>query len=303
MYDTELKIYIDGSALTNPGTSVGCAGIIKYPESLNLPNKEIRWPYKIGTSGSMELLALVNALKWINKNTEILLKEEINSVSIFSDSEYVVNGATNWIFKWSDPWNKNKWKKSDGGSVRHKGLWKDFLRERKKLPFRPNVEWIEGKSIQITKDADKAAKKAARSINKKPNFDQTFFKIRRSLLGKKSELKLLSEVDQTHLIRVCSHGVVGKGKSSEYEVRFEIIKGNSIEGRFKAFTSQKIGFENIDGGNYYYATFNSDENLPWITEIKEIEKEDLKKIKKRVQLILLDNIKEKSKVKLNLGIV
>jgi hypothetical protein len=200
--------------------------------------------------------------------------------------EYVVNGATSWIFYWSNPFNKEKWKKADGGTVKHKGLWKDFLREKNKLKFSLSIEWIKGKSTQETKDVDKLAKKAAKSIIKKPNFGHVVFKIRRSLLGRGSGLNLLSEIGQTHLIRVCSHGPVSRKKGSEYEVRCEIIKENSIEGRFKAFTSQEIGYGNINGGHYYYATVNNDEKLPWITEVEEVSEKELILIKKRVDFIL-----------------
>ncbi len=285
MEDYIVEIYIDGSALTNPGAFVGCAGIIKYPESSNSPDKELRWSYSMGTSGNMELLALVNALKWVNKNAESLVKKGITDIHILSDSAYVVEGATRQVYYWSNSFSKNKWKKADGGSVKHQRVWKDFLRERKKLQFNLNIEWIEGKSTQETRDVDKVAKKAAKGIVKKPNFDYVPLKIGRSLLGKGSKLELLSDIGQTHLIRVCAHGSINRKKDSEHEVRFEIIKSDHIEGRFKAFTSQKTGFRNIDRGHYYYATVDDNEDLPWITEIKEINGAELEAIKKRVESI------------------
>lgn len=248
MQDNELEIYIDGSAITNPGKLVGCAGIIKYPDYLNLPNKKLRWSYKIGTIGDMELLALVNALKWVNKNTEELLKKEVSSASILSDSQYIVNGATKWVYTWANPMNKSKWKKADGGTVKHEKIWKEYLRERSKCRFRITIEWVEGKSSQETKDVDKSAKKAAKSFIKKPNFEHLPYKQGRSLLGKKSKLELFSDVGRTHLIRPYSHCMVSRKKGSEYEVRFEVIESDCIKGRYKAFTSQEMGIENIDRG-------------------------------------------------------
>lgn len=286
MLENQIEIYIDGSAITNPGSLVGCAGIVYYPESLNLPSKELRWSYSSGGIGAMETLALVNALKWINKNEQHLHDHEIGSVSIFSDSQYVVSAATSWIYKWSDPWNKNKWKKSDGGTVRNQGLWKEYLRVIKKIRFNINIEKIEGKSSEETKAVDKAAKKAAKSLVKKPNFEQMPYKQGRSLLGKKSRLIPFNEIGETHLIRIYSHSLVSRKRDSEYEVRFEVIKDDHIGGRFKAFTSQEIGFRNIDRGHYYYATFSDNEAMPVITEIKEVGEKELESLKEKVKYIL-----------------
>lgn len=286
MLENEVEIYVDGSAITNPGSLVGCAGIVCYPKSLNLPSKELRWPYSSGGIGAMETLAVVNALKWINKNEQYLHDHEIDSISIFSDSQYVVSAANVWVYKWSDPWSKNKWKKSNGGTVRNQGLWKEYLRERKKISFNINIEKIEGKSTQETKAVDKAAKKAARSLVKKPNFEQMPYKQGRSLLGKKSRLISFDETGETLLIRVYSHALVSRKKDSEYEVRFEVIKDKNIEGRFKAFTSQDIGFQNIDRGHYYHATFSDDKIMPTIIEVKEIEETELELLKEKVKCIL-----------------
>lgn len=281
-----MEIYIDGSAFTNPGSLVGCAGIIKYPDYLNLPNKKLWWSYKIGAIGCMELLALVNAIKWINKNTEDLLENKIASVSIFSDSQYVVNGATSWINYWSNPWNKDKWKKKDGGTVKYEKIWREYLREKNKCRFQINIEWVEGKSTQETKDVDKFAKKAAKSLIKKPNFEYIPFKQGRSLLGKSSKLELFNDVGRTHLIFVNSHGMVSRKKGSECEVRFEIIGNEYIKGRYRAFTSQEVNSKCIDRGGYYYATFNDNTDLPWIIEIKNVSETELASIKERVKLIL-----------------
>lgn len=285
MSDNELKIYIDGSAITNPGTLVGCAGIVCYPESLNLPNKELCWPYSIGAIGGMEILALVNALKWINKNEQYLTDNGIGSILILSDSQYVVSVVNAWIYNWSNPWNKNKWKKSDGGTVRNQALLKDYLRERKKIRFDLSIEKIKGKSTQETNDVDKVAKKASRSIIKKPNFDQMPYKQGRSLLGKESKMIPFTEFGKVHLIRVYSHGMINRQKNTEYEIRFEIIKDDCVEGRYKAFTSQEIGFGNIDRGHYYYATFSDNKILPFITKIENIDEEQLKIIKEKVRNI------------------
>ncbi len=289
MFEEDFVIYVDGSALTNPGSLVGCAGVIVYPKELNLPNKELKWPYSTGTSGSMEIFALVNALKWIEKNINHLQENEVGVALILSDSQYVVNAANKWVYRWSDPWNKNKWKTANGGTVKNQDLWKEYLRARKRLNqlrFEISIEWFKGKSTQETKRVDKLAKSAAQSAAKRPNFNQIPYKQGRFLLGKDSTLGLISEVGQTHLIRVGSHSMVGRKKSDDYQVRFEVIGNNSIEGRFLAYTDQATGFSSIDRGNYYYATFADNVEHPWIEKVEKIEGDELKSIKKRVKDIL-----------------
>ncbi len=52
-----LKIYIDGSALQNPGGAGGLAGIVVYPDDWNLPNEHIfEIGYQATTNQRMELL-------------------------------------------------------------------------------------------------------------------------------------------------------------------------------------------------------------------------------------------------------
>jgi len=65
----DLIINTDGSAITNPGSCVVCAGVITYPEYCNLEPEEISWSYNVGTSNDMEIASIVNALKWINTNS------------------------------------------------------------------------------------------------------------------------------------------------------------------------------------------------------------------------------------------
>lgn len=287
MLDDEdgLVVYIDGSAITNPGEMVGCAMIVVYPSFLKLPNKEIKFPYSGGTSGAMELQALVNALKWINRNTEELSQLSIASITILSDSRYVVDSANNSVYRWAKPFGKDKWKTRDGYDVKHQGLWKDYIREKKKLKFRFNLDWVEGKSSEETKMVDKAAKKAAKSVSKLVNFNLNPYKQGNFLLGKESRFILFTEVGQQHLIRVGSHTSLGKRRDSDYEVRFEVVKEKTIEGKYKAATSQEIGHGIIDRGNYYHVIFSDDTKPPRIIAARKVEEPELSSVKALVNLI------------------
>ena len=58
----------------------------------------------------MELRAVIEALN--------ILKEPCQ-ITLYSDSQYMKNGITKWIFNWK----KNNWKSSQGKPVKNQDLW------------------------------------------------------------------------------------------------------------------------------------------------------------------------------------
>ena len=81
-----IKIYTDGSCLENPGKGGWAAIIIDDGKA-----KEIKGSKENTTNNQMELLAPINALKNIPKGSK---------VQIFTDSQYVKSGITEWIHNW-----------------------------------------------------------------------------------------------------------------------------------------------------------------------------------------------------------
>jgi ribonuclease HI len=76
------------------------------------------------TNNRMEMMAAIEALKNIPDNSEI---------EIYSDSNYLINGITDWIKKWQ----KNNWRTKDKREVLNKDLWEKLLAEVEKR----KVEW------------------------------------------------------------------------------------------------------------------------------------------------------------------
>ena len=137
-----IEIYTDGSCLENPGNG-GWAAIINMNGSI----KKITGSEKNTTNNRMELMATINALKSIDSN------EEIN---IYTDSQYVKLGITEWI----NTWVKNNWKTSKKEEVKNKDLWTELYNLNKAL----NVEWIWIKAHAgnaLNEEVDLLAKKAA----------------------------------------------------------------------------------------------------------------------------------------------
>jgi len=139
-----ITIYTDGSCLTNPGNG-GWAAIINE----NNEKKIISGSEKNTTNNRMELLAPINALKEIKSGPKI---------KIYTDSQYVKNGITEWI----NTWLNNNWKTSKKEDVKNKDLWIELYNLTKLL----DIQWIWIKAHDgnpLNEEVDLLAKRAANS--------------------------------------------------------------------------------------------------------------------------------------------
>ena len=137
-----IKIFTDGSCLTNPGNG-GWAAIINNGGKI----KKISGSEKETTNNRMELLAPINALREVDPSSKI---------AIFTDSQYVKLGITEWINKWIT----NNWQTSKKEDVKNKDLWIELYNLNKSL----NVKWNWVKAHagnSMNEEVDLLAKKAA----------------------------------------------------------------------------------------------------------------------------------------------
>ena len=137
-----IKIYTDGSCIGNPGSGGWAAIILNGDKQSIISGKK-----KNTTNNQMELMAAIKALVFLKKKQKI---------RIYTDSNYVKEGITNWI----KIWEKNNWKTANKKKVKNVELWiklktlSDFL----------DVEWkwVKAHSGNPLNDmVDKLAKKAA----------------------------------------------------------------------------------------------------------------------------------------------
>ena len=137
-----IKIYTDGSCLSNPGNG-GWAAIINIDGEI----KKISGNEKNTTNNRMELMAPINALKYINSKDQI---------EIFTDSKYVKNGITEWI----NTWVLNNWKTSNKEDVKNKDLWIELYKLNKSLNVKWN--WVKAHAGDtLNEEVDILAKEAA----------------------------------------------------------------------------------------------------------------------------------------------
>ena len=137
-----IKIYTDGSCIGNPGPG-GWAAIILNGDNKNI----ISGRKKNTTNNQMELMAAIKALVFFSKKQKI---------RIYTDSNYVKEGITNWI----KIWEKNNWKTANKKKVKNVELWI-------KLNTLSNFHDIEWKWVKahsgnpMNNMVDKLARKAA----------------------------------------------------------------------------------------------------------------------------------------------
>lgn len=117
----DITIYTDGSALGNPGKGGFGAVLISGPY-----RREVSQGYRLTTNNRMELLAVIVALE--------MLKFEGSNVTLYSDSQYVVNAVEKgWVFGWE--------RKGFAGR-KNADLWIRFLRIYRKHNVR--FVWVKG---------------------------------------------------------------------------------------------------------------------------------------------------------------
>ena len=139
-----IEIYTDGSCLENPGNG-GWAAIINDDGQI----EKISGSEKNTTNNRMELMAPIEALGKINKKKK---------VKIFTDSQYVKMGITNWIHNWI----KNNWQTSKKEDVKNKDLWLNLYKLTQSL----DIEWHWVKAHAgntLNEEVDALAKDAAKS--------------------------------------------------------------------------------------------------------------------------------------------
>ena len=106
---SKVFLYTDGACSGNPGPG-GWACLLKYNEA----QKEISGGAKETTNNQMELTAVIEGLSLLKKPCE---------VELFTDSKYVLEGATKWL----EGWIQKGWRKADKKPVLNRELWEKLI--------------------------------------------------------------------------------------------------------------------------------------------------------------------------------
>ena len=142
-----VEIFADGACSGNPGVG-GFGVILRYGDR----EKELSGCDPMTTNNRMELTAAIKALEALKKPCR---------VRIITDSNYVVQGITSWIFNWM----RNNWKNSQKQQVINKDLWERLVDLSKTHDIQ--WEWIKGHSEHAENErCDKLARLAIKKYKK-----------------------------------------------------------------------------------------------------------------------------------------
>ena len=115
-----IKVYTDGACRGNPGP--GGWGV--YIQ-LNDEEKDLYGGNPETTNNQMEMQAALEALKY--------LKDKNDVIELYTDSNYLRQGITEWIHKWK----LNNWRTAAKKPVANRDLWIEISDLNEKM----NVEW------------------------------------------------------------------------------------------------------------------------------------------------------------------
>lgn len=121
---TEVDVFTDGACRGNPGPG-GWGAILRAAGR----EKEL-WGGEDGTTNNrMELTAVIRALEALKRPSR---------VRVYTDSQYVQKGISEWIHSWK----RKGWKTADKKDVKNADLWRalDALAQRHEVEW----HWVRG---------------------------------------------------------------------------------------------------------------------------------------------------------------
>ncbi|AMS30881.1 MAG TPA: ribonuclease HI [Hyphomonadaceae bacterium] len=119
-----VTIHTDGACSGNPGPG-GWGAILQF----NGNEKEIFGGEPLTTNNRMELMAAIMALESLKRPCPVVL---------YTDSQYVRQGITEWIHGWK----KRHWRKADGKPVVNADLWQRL--ETANKAHKVDWRWVRG---------------------------------------------------------------------------------------------------------------------------------------------------------------
>lgn len=140
-----ITLYTDGSCLGNPGPG-GWAALLQYQGR----EKMLQGDAKDTTNNRMELTAVIEGLRALKHSC---------AIALYTDSKYVMDGATQWIHGWK----KKNWKGSQSKPVKNVDLWQALDTEMSRHEIK--WHWVKGHSGQVENErVDSAAREMAEAL-------------------------------------------------------------------------------------------------------------------------------------------
>lgn len=148
----KFQIFCDGACTPNPGVG-GWAALVKDENgNEQLLCESVR---DQTTNNRMELIA---ALRGIERAVTYAGGAAGQSITVTTDSQYLVKGMTEWI----TGWRRRNWVSAAGKPVENRDLWEALLTYDREHAIR--WTWVRGHNGHVENErVDKAAREAAQA--------------------------------------------------------------------------------------------------------------------------------------------
>jgi ribonuclease HI len=124
MSEERIEIYADGACKGNPGP--GGWGVLMRSGTVE---KELCGGEPQTTNNRMELTAVIRALQALKRHSE---------VTVYTDSQYVQKGISEWIHSWK----RRGWLTADKKPVKNEDLWREL--DELARNHRVHWQWVKG---------------------------------------------------------------------------------------------------------------------------------------------------------------
>lgn len=145
MSDKRVVLYTDGACSGNPGPG-GWGVVLRYSGAL----RELCGGENPTTNNRMELMAAIQGLETLTRPCQI---------DLYTDSEYVRKGITEWV----KGWKARGWKTADKKPVKNQDLWERL----DTATTRHQITWYWVKGHAGNPDNERADALARQGINTK----------------------------------------------------------------------------------------------------------------------------------------
>jgi ribonuclease HI len=138
-------VFADGACKGNPGPG-GWGAILR----MGAREKEICGGERETTNNRMELTAVIRALEALKRHC---------SVKVYTDSQYVQKGISEWL----PQWKRRGWRTADKKPVKNDDLWRelDALAQQHKIEW----HWVRGHAGHAENErADALANRGVQSV-------------------------------------------------------------------------------------------------------------------------------------------
>lgn len=121
---SDVMLFTDGACSGNPGPG-GWGAILRYGDT----ERELSGFAEATTNNRMEMTAVIEGLKALKRSC---------TVTIVTDSKYVMQGMTEWLSNWQ----KKNWKTAANKPVANADLWQELIKAS--ANHQVSWQWVKG---------------------------------------------------------------------------------------------------------------------------------------------------------------